>query len=131
MSYSAVTCALRYGIFSFAKHGCKDKARNCNDNHFNISFTKTIIAIINSVKIRKTNSPLLITIRNICCADAAASIFSLQRNMNASFGNPTGKDAYIFNIATGAAVCIIVFLLGFLMIFFKEKNNGKIKNCKS
>lgn len=95
------------------------------------TFTKTIIAIINSVKIRKMNSPLLITIRNICCADAAASIFSLQRNMNASFGNPTGKDAYIFNIATGAAVCIIVFLLGFLMIFFKEKSNGKIKNCKS
>ena len=36
------------------------------------TFTKTTIAIINGVKVRKTNSPLLITIRNICCADAAA-----------------------------------------------------------
>lgn len=79
------------------------------------SFYKIIMAIINLVKIRKYKSYLLITIRNIAFADAAVSIFSLQRSILVSFEGMTSENIQVMNICTGTAVCLLVFILGLLM----------------
>lgn len=82
---------------------------------------KVTLAIVNMVKASKVKSLILITLRNISCADAAASIVSLQRSMFASFGDINGKDVYYMNIATGSVAFIIVLLMGIFMIFYKKK----------
>ena len=80
------------------------------------SFTKITLAIINLVRARKSNSARLITLRNVSLADACVSIFTLQRSMLVSFGDMSVADIRIFNAATGAAVCIVVFLLGMWLV---------------
>lgn len=91
------------------------------------TFTKLTLAIINAVKAGKTNSPLLITIRNISCADAAASILLLQRSMFASFSGTPGTDIFVMNICTGTAVFLFVLILGTSMIRAQSKNEVKKK----
>lgn len=77
------------------------------------SFTKITVAAINLVKARKSDSAKHVALRNISLADACVSIFALQRSMLVSFsGNMSKGDIGTFNTFTGAAVCIIVFLLG-------------------
>lgn len=76
------------------------------------TFSKMTIATVNFVKSRQSTSAKLITLRNISFADAFVSIFSLQRSMLVSFEGMTKTEIQIMNLATGSAVCIIVFLLG-------------------
>lgn len=80
------------------------------------TFYKIVLAIINTIKVRKENSLLLSSIRNIGCADAAVSILSLQRSMLVSFGEMEHYRIYMMNALTGAAVFIIVIALGIGMI---------------
>lgn len=87
---------------------------------------KVTLAIVNAVKARKLKSPILTTIRNISCADAAASIVSMQRSMFASFGETGTTDVFIMNIATGTAAYLIILILGIFMV--KGINYGKVKN---
>lgn len=82
---------------------------------------KVTLAVMNTVKAQKTNLPFFITLRNIGCADAAASVVSLQRSMFASFGDVTGQDVFIMNIATGTAAFLIVLIMGIFMISGKGK----------
>jgi hypothetical protein len=76
------------------------------------AFSKMTIATVNFVKSRQSTSAKLITLRNISFADAFVSIFSLQRSMLVSFEGMTRTEIQIMNLASGSAVCIIVFLLG-------------------
>lgn len=77
------------------------------------TFIKITLATINFIKIRNKNiSVTLNTLRHISFADAAVSIFSLQRSMLVSFGDMAESDIRIFNIVIGSAVCFLVFLLG-------------------
>lgn len=76
------------------------------------TFTKIVMAIIHAVKQRRNPSPLLAVIRSIGYAEAAASVFTLQRSMLASFGSAGGTDAHLMNVLTGAAVCLFIFMLG-------------------
>jgi len=80
------------------------------------TFTKITLAAIKWVNARKNKSTELITLRNISFADAFVSIFSLQRSMLVSFKGMTEIGIRIMNAATGSAVCIIVFLLGFNLV---------------
>lgn len=92
---------------------------------------KVTLAIMNAVKARQTHSLFFITLRNISCADAAASVVSLQRSMFASFGDVTGADVFIMNIATGTAAFIIVLIMGIFMIAAKKKKaheQSQVKN---
>lgn len=95
------------------------------------TFTKLTVAIINAVKVRKTFSPVLITIRNISCADAAASILSLQRSMFASFGDSSAKDVYIMNICTGVAAFSVVLFMGIYMLAIKKDKFYRKKEARS
>ena len=80
------------------------------------AFTKITLATIKWIKARKSKSVKLITLRNISFADAFVSIFSLQRSMLVSFEGMTQIEIRIMNVATGSAVCIIVFLLGLNLV---------------
>lgn len=93
------------------------------------TFTKATLAIINAVKVRKRNSPLLETLRNITLADASVSVFSMQRSMLVSFDGMTAGDIKLMNTLTGIGVCLIVFALGVFMI--RRDKNVKIKNSGS
>ncbi len=76
------------------------------------AFTKITLATIKWIKARKSKSAKLITLRNISFANAFVSIFSLQRSMLVSFEGMSEIEIRIMNVATGSAVCIIIFLLG-------------------
>ena len=80
------------------------------------AFTKITLATIKWIKARKSKSVKLITLRNISFADAFVSIFSLQRSMLVSFEGMSEIEIRIMNLATGSAVCIIVFLLGLNLV---------------
>lgn len=84
------------------------------------AFTKITLATIKWIKARKSKSVKLITLRNISFADAFVSIFSLQRSMLVSFEGMTEMEIRIMNVATGSAVCIIVFLLGLNLLYTKN-----------
>ena len=76
------------------------------------AFAKITLASVNLAKSRRSASLKVKTLRNISFADAFVSIFSLQRSMLVSFGEMAENTIRIMNIATGSAVCVIVFLLG-------------------
>ncbi len=97
------------------------------------TFYKVILAFVNAVKTAKHHVPLLTTIRNISCADAAASVLSLQRSMLVSFEGKSLSGIKRMNTVTGIFVCLFVFGLGLIMTIgiLGGKRNGKIKNCKS
>jgi len=90
------------------------------------AFTKITLATIRWIKARKSKSTKLITLRNISFADAFVSIFSLQRSMLVSFEGMSEIEIRIMNVATGSAVCIIVFLLGLNLV----QQKGAIKRKK-
>lgn len=85
------------------------------------TFYKTTMAVINMVKVRKMQSPILITIRNIGVADALVSMLTLQTTMLASFQNTSNLDVNRMNALTGMAVCILIALLGISMIYYASK----------
>ena len=75
------------------------------------TFYKITMAVINMVKVRKMQSPSLITIRNIGVADALVSMLTLQTTMLASFQDTSTIDANQMNGITGLAVCILMRVL--------------------
>ena len=79
------------------------------------------MAVINMVKVRKMQSPILITIRKIGVADALVSMLTLQTTMLASFQDTSSIDANRMNGITGLAVCILIALLGASMIYYASK----------
>ncbi len=99
------------------------------------AFTKITLATIKWIKARKSKSAKLITLRNISFADAFVSIFSLQRSMLVSFEGMTETEIRIMNVATGSAVCIIVFLLGLNLVqqkrLIKEKQQRQNSICRA
>lgn len=94
------------------------------------AFTKITLATVKLVKSRHIRSAKAVTLRNISFATAFVSIFSLQRSMLVSFEGMTEAGIRIMNVATGCAVCIIVFLLGLNLvrkkkIIFRSLNDAK------
>ena len=89
------------------------------------AFTKITLATIKWIKARKSKSVKLITLRNISFADAFVSLFSLQRSMLVSFEGMSEIEIRIMNVATGSAVCIIVFLLGLNLVQQKRRIKRK------
>ena len=94
------------------------------------TFTKITFAIIKAVKRRGPSSPLLTAIKNIGFAEVAASVFTLQRSMVASFGEM--ERGYILDILTGAGICLFVTMLGIMMMVHGKRGerNGKIEAGK-
>ena len=85
------------------------------------TFYKITMAVVNMVKVRKTKSPILITIRNIGAADALVSMLTLQAAMFASFQDKNSLNTNQMNAITGLAVCILISILGISMIWYAWK----------
>lgn len=85
------------------------------------TFYKAIISVVNIMRARKLQSPLLVTIRNIGYADALVSVLSLQTAMFASFGENSNVDSLIMNGITGACVCIMILAIGIYMIYSSRR----------
>ncbi len=84
------------------------------------TFYKVISAIVNFIKARKGNTPLIMTIRNISICDALVSLLSLEKSMYATFGDENG-NSHIMTILTGAGVCASIILIGISMIRYSNK----------
>jgi hypothetical protein len=95
------------------------------------TFTKIIIAIVGLIKVRHSASPVLKTLRNISLADACVSVYTMQRSMLVTFPGMTASEIRIFNILTGAAVWIVVVLLGVNLIGGKYTVMAKSKIAKT
>lgn len=80
------------------------------------TFYKITVAIIGLIKVRKQQSPLLLSIRNISIADAAMSVLPMQSSMIASFDRNEGMDFHLFTVLTGSGICLIFLWLGITMI---------------
>ena len=92
------------------------------------TFYKAIIAVVNIVKVRKLQSPLLVTIRNIGYADALVSVLSLQTAMFVSFGENSDVDPGVMNGITGTCVCIMILAIGIYMIYSSGRKIKRIQN---
>lgn len=88
------------------------------------TFYKIIMAVINMVKVRKMESPILITIRNIGAADALVSMLTLQMTMLVSFQGTDSLDMNRMNGITGLAVCLLISALGISMIYYAFKRKS-------
>ncbi len=88
------------------------------------TFWKATVAIINLIKVRKKNSPLLTTLRNINCVDATVSMLALEHAMLSTFGGGTNSFTVIMDAATGAGAFLIVLILGVSMVAGKKQNES-------
>lgn len=88
------------------------------------TFYKIIMAVINMVKVRKMESPILITIRNIGVADALVYMLTLQMTMLVSFQGTDSLDMNRMNGITGLAVCLLISALGISMIYYAFKRKS-------
>ncbi len=81
------------------------------------TFWKVIMSAVNLARSRKTNSPLIITLRNINHADALVSLLSLETAMLVQFGSEesAGFSTTIMMI-TGICVCAGVLVIGVTMV---------------
>lgn len=97
------------------------------------TFYKVIAAFIKAAKTVKRGIFLYIALRSIACADAAASVLSLQRSMLVSFDGMNASEIRLMNTATGIGVCLFIFISGVCSAagITGGKRNGKIKNSKS
>lgn len=78
------------------------------------TFYCLIMAIVNLVKYRKLNSPVLSAAKCINLTTALVSLFSLQTALLNQFGDNAGME-YIFNAITGTVVCIFALMIAIYM----------------
>ena len=92
------------------------------------TFTKTTMAVVRAIRARRNPSGLRAAIRSVGYAEAAASVFTLQKSMLVSFEGMTGAEIYTMNLLTGSAVWLFVFVLG---IYMTKKGGKKIWHSQS
>ena len=94
------------------------------------TFWKITLAIVHAVQAHQSGTPLTRTLRNISFASALASLMTMQRSMLVSFESEMSiSEALVLNALTGAAVCLLVFLMGLNMLF-DEKGYEKMAKSK-
>jgi hypothetical protein len=74
------------------------------------------LAIARAVRARKMPSMLLAAYRSIGYANLAASVFTMQRSMLVSFEPMEATSMRLFNLLTGIAVCLFVFVCGIVLL---------------
>lgn len=82
---------------------------------------KTALAVVNTVSAHRVGDPALLALRNVSCADAAASILSLQRSMLATFGEMPTANIRLMNLLTGIGVCLLILLLALDTYFSRRR----------
>ena len=80
------------------------------------TFWKAAASAVHFIRVRSKQSPLLYTLRGINCADAAASLLTLQHAMFSTFHSKPNSLPLYMDGALGLAVFLFVLLLGIRMI---------------
>ena len=91
------------------------------------SFYKIIWAVINVVRFRKTESPVLSASKAVNLVSALVSVFGLQTAMLTAFSTEGRVFRMTMNFVTGAAVFVLTAVIAVYMII---RANGKIKQIK-
>lgn len=92
------------------------------------TFTALTLAIINTVKYRKYQSPVLSAAKAISLASASVSMLTLETAMLTAFGGDDSPKFRVFMTgAVGAAVCLFVLGLAIFMIARSTKEIRKFK----
>lgn len=84
------------------------------------SFYAISVAVVNLIRYRKLNSPVLSASKLLSLATAAVSMLSLQTAMFASFGGDF-QFQRLMNALTGGAVCLLIFIMAILMVLSANK----------
>lgn len=93
------------------------------------TFYITIAVIIDMVKYRKYNSPIMSITKVIKMTAAMFSMLFLETAMFAQFGADTSEEVKrIMIIATGAGICVVVV---FMAIYMIVKTSKEIKQVRS
>lgn len=131
------SCGIFLILLTFALGGsvvqmvCDGRGRKYSEIHViavaAYTFYKVIISVIHVVKAGKLKSPLLMTIRNIGCADALMSLLSLQAAMFLCFHTADESFPRLMNSLTGAGVCLILLGMGIYML----KSKGILNNSQT
>lgn len=92
------------------------------------TFTAMVVAMINVVRYRRFESPLMSAAKAISLVSAVVSLFTLETAMISVFGENDGPlFRQIMTASTGGAVCIFVLAVAVYMIFHSSR---EIKNLK-
>lgn len=96
------------------------------------TFYTLITSIIDVIKYRRYESPIMSAAKAINVAAAFMSLLSLETSMISAFGSENGPEfRQIMTASTGAAVCLIVLLMAIYMIVSSTKEIKKIKGVKT
>lgn len=94
------------------------------------TFYVTTAAVVNIVKYRKYNSPVMTTAKVINLAAALVSMLSLETAMFAQFGKDSSPEFQRFMVAaTGAGVSVIIVAMSLFMIVRATKEIKKSKTA--
>ncbi len=92
------------------------------------TFAAMTVAMINVVRYRRFNSPVMSAAKAISMSSAVVSLLSLETAMVATFGeDTTAVFRRAMTASTGAAVCIFVLAVAVYMIVRASKEINKIK----
>lgn len=93
------------------------------------TFYRLTMAIVQNVKMHKSNTPVLAAAKAMDLSVAMMSVFALQTAMFSAFGTDMGQVTQrVFNIATGGFVCISVLFIAVMMVIHANNEILKIKN---
>ena len=91
------------------------------------TFTAMVVAMINVVRYRRYESPLMSAAKAISLVSAVVSLFTLETAMISSFGENEGHAfRQIMTASTGGAVCIFVLGVAIYMIFRSSREIKKL-----
>lgn len=85
------------------------------------AFYTFVMSIINLVKYRRLNSPVISAAKIIGLASALMSILALQTAMLTQFGAEQHDFIKLMNSLTGTAVCLAIFIMAIIMIYKSGK----------
>lgn len=89
------------------------------------AFYTLTMSIINLVRYRKLNSPVISAAKVIGLASALMSILALQTAMLTQFGAEQKAFISVMNACTGGAVCFAIFVMAIIMIYKSGKDMRK------
>lgn len=92
------------------------------------TFTAMTLAVINVMKYRRFESPLMSAARVISLASALVSILSLETAMLTAFGKP-GTDSFrqLMTALTGTVICLLILAIAIYMIVHATKEIKQLK----
>lgn len=91
------------------------------------AFSKITMAVIRMAQRGRNNRPALKCMCSLTLADAAVSIFALQRSMLVTFNGMSAENMQLMNALTGTAVYLLTAVLGINLIGGKRITMAKSK----